>query len=153
MLTATKSLQLEYWTEFREQLSEHEFLRPRKPYPQHWYDFSIGRSGINLACTINTQQAELGAEMYFADDNAEIYFRLLKPYKAEIENELGFQLQWMQLPERRACRIKRKRAGVDFSDRHTWVEYMAWHQSSLEKLYTVFRHRILEIDPTSHRDE
>jgi hypothetical protein len=48
-LTETKLQQLEFWTGFREfLLAEKSPVRSQKPFPQHWMNFSIGRTGFNL---------------------------------------------------------------------------------------------------------
>ena len=75
----------------------------RKPYPQHWYDLSIGRSECGISLTINSQKKELGCEIYIADSK-ETYFSF-NENKDEIEKEIK-GLQWMELPTKKASRIK-----------------------------------------------
>ena len=49
-LTDTKLLQLEFWKGFSEKLETSSF-NPRKPFPQHWYELSIGTSRAWISLT------------------------------------------------------------------------------------------------------
>jgi len=146
-VTEFKQMQLEYWTEFKEALNGHKTLRSRKPYPQHWYDFSIGRSGMHLTTTINSRDNQLTAEVYLADENAKAFFHLLQPHKEAIEEKLGFQLTWDELPDRKACRIYRVKENVDVTDRTTWQGNRDWQINSLSKIYDVFKPHLMRINP------
>jgi hypothetical protein len=54
-LTNAKQLQLEFWTAFREfVLDQKTIIKPRKPQPQVWMSFSIGRAGIQLTAVAST---------------------------------------------------------------------------------------------------
>jgi len=139
-------MQLEYWTALKDDLHGQKTLRPRKPLPQHWYDFSIGRSGMHLTTTTNSRDNQLTAEVYLADENAKAYYHLLLPHKHDIENELGFSLNWYELPERKACRIFRLKENVDVTNRVIWPEIRQWQIESLELLHKVFKPRLLKLN-------
>jgi len=152
-VTEFKQLQLEYWTEFKEALNGHKNLRPRKPYPQHWYDFSIGRSGMHLTTTINSRDNQITAEVYLQDENAKAYFNLLLTHKENIEANLGFKLIWDELPDRKACRISRLKENVDVTDRAMWVSNREWQIQTLEKLYLSFRPHLMSLDANDWKIE
>lgn len=121
-LTATKRLQLEFWEVLKERLAGHPTLRSQKPLPQHWTTFSIGRSGMHIGAIINTREGRIGVELYLRDDNANSYFEQLEMDKAVIEAELDFELIWMPLPERRACRIIAYHPMRDLSNKASWPD-------------------------------
>ena len=142
-LSDTKANQLQYWTEFAEFLkSERSPIRPQKPYPQHWMNFSIGRSGFLLGALLNKAESRIGIELYMSDEDAKAYFNLLKQQKQEIEEELGFPMIWMELPDRKACRILYNQENADNLNQQRWPEYRQWMKERLEKLNTVFRQRV-----------
>jgi hypothetical protein len=139
-LTDTKAKQLEYWTEFSDFLKfEGSPIRPQKPYPQHWMNFSIGRTGFLLSALLNSTEGRIGVDLYLSDDDAKAYFGLLSQQKERIEEELGFSLNWMELPDRKACRLLLFLENVDPLDHARWPEYRKWMKEHLEQLNTVFR--------------
>lgn len=144
-LTPTKELQLRYWTQIQDTLSDHDYLRPRKPYPQHWYDFAIGKSGINLSSTFNTRDRQLTVELYLGNKESEEYFTALERQKGEIETELGYELEWMPLPDSQAFRIVKRLKGIKPQDVSQWPKYQNWAIENLENLYQVFKKRISDI--------
>lgn len=153
-LSDTKINQLEYWTAFAEFLrSSHSPIRPQKPYPQHWMNFSVGRSGVLLGATLNKPEKRIGVELYLSDENAKTYFKLLSQDKAEIEVALEFPLIWMALPERRACRLLYNMENADPLDQQRWPEYRQWMKEKLEKLNRVFRPRVQNLNVNDWRQE
>jgi len=89
-LTETKQLQLEYWTEFAEYMKEYgERVTPRRPRPQHWMNFAVGRSGCHLAARMNTQDDKLGVELSLNDgEEANGLFNLLQTERDAIEEDI-----------------------------------------------------------------
>lgn len=141
-LTETKRLQLEFWEALKDRLAGHPTLRSQKPKPQHWTTFSIGRSGMHLGAVVNTRENRIGVELYLGDENANAYFDQLKLDKATIQAELDFELDWMPLPERRACRIIGFHSMQDFSDKDRWPDLQTWIVSALEQMQRTFAQRV-----------
>lgn len=146
-LTETKALQLEYWTGFRQYLIDSGSpLRPQKPYPQHWANYVIGRAGLILDALLNSTENRVGVGLYINDVDAKAYFWLLHRQKDEIERELGFALDWLELPERKGCRMVHYWEDTDPLDRAKWPQYYAWMRDKLERLDRVLRPRIRALD-------
>lgn len=142
-LTETKSLQLEYWTAFRDFLLEQSSpIRPQKPYPQNWANFGVGRAGFSLDGLLITTENRIGVALTMYDNNAKAYFGLLRESKADIEIALGFELDWMELPERKSSRLFDFWKDTDPLDKDQWPAYREWMKGRLEKLNEVFRPRI-----------
>ncbi|SHE87471.1 protein of unknown function [Litoreibacter ascidiaceicola] len=141
-LTETKRLQLEFWEALKDRLAGHPTLRSQKPLPQHWTTFSIGRSGMHLGAIVNTRENRIGVELYLGDDNANTYFDQLELDKKTIEAELDFELVWMPLPERRACRIIGYHSMDDLSEKRRWPELQGWLVSALEQMQKTFARRV-----------
>lgn len=141
-LTETKRLHLEFWEALKEPLWGHPTLRSQKPQPQHWTTFSIGRSDMHLGAIVNTREDRIGVELYLGDDNANSYFEQLEENRREIEAEFGVELDWMPLPERRACRIIGFHPKKNLADKSSWEQLQAWMISALEQMHKTFAKRV-----------
>lgn len=135
-LTDTKVKQLEFWTEFKEYAKRQQTkLRLQKSYPQHWTNISIGSSDAHISLTINTREGAFGAELYIPD-NKELYAKLLQS-KDQIEAELGEKPEWMELPAKKASRIRILKQGK-FEDQDQWESEFEWLLQEAEKMHAVF---------------
>jgi len=135
-LTDTKVTQLEFWNKFKEYAQGTKTaLRLRKAHPQHWYDISIGTSGAHVALTINTQAKQLACELYIPDSKE--LFHKLSEHKDNIEPELGQKPEWMELPGKKAARIKLSKEG-DIDQPDHWEEYFKWFKTTAENFQKVF---------------
>lgn len=143
-LSKIKTLQLEFWTDFRNFGQEKSStLRFRKPHPQHWYDLSIGSSKAHIALVCDTQNSQLRCELYIPDDKE--LFDFLETYKVEIEKGLNYKLEWMRLDSKKASRI-RTVANADVLQSEKWEEYFAWLIKVSESFYNVFSKYINNYD-------
>lgn len=142
--TPTKQLQQQFWQSLARYIETHLLpLRPQKPSPQHWCNFALGRSGFHIATTINTREQRVGAEIYISHkQQAKEMFRQLEVQKAEIEQALGFEMEWLPLPDRDACRIVVFREDSSLQDAAQWPDYCAWLADKVRKLSEVFGPRI-----------
>ena len=135
-LTETKLDQLEFWSQLKEFVSENKLpIRLQKPSPQHWMNISVGSAEAHIGLTINSKEGLFGTELYIRD-NKELYARLLDK-KAEIEKELNEPLEWMELPDKKASRIKLSTSG-DFEKKDNWSSYFQWLVEQAEKFQKVF---------------
>ena len=118
--------QASWWTAFLDYAMEQpEFKKQfnrRKPQPQHWFNLPIGSAQCHISLTVTKSQ--LGTELYFPD-NKDFYYSLFQ-YKSNIESELGFQMDWQELPGKKACRIIVTLPG-DFTDLIGSEKYFKWY--------------------------
>lgn len=149
-LTETKESQLAYWEALHAKLQDHSVLRSRKPLAQHWTTFSIGRSGMHLVAKVNSREDVIGAELELLDDNAKAFFHLLRANRDEIELDMGAQLQWLELPEKRASRIMVARPDSDFTREANWDVQHGWLIEQLENLHRTFSQRVRSLDPDDY---
>jgi hypothetical protein len=105
-LSDTKLMQLEFWEQLRAfSAIKIPSLKLRTPRAQHWYDISIGRSDAHMALTINTNEGQIGCELYIP--NSKPLYNALYSNKQEIESKLKISgLVWQELPEKKASRIR-----------------------------------------------
>jgi hypothetical protein len=101
-------------------------LRPQKTRPQHWLNLSIGRSRSKLCVTANTRDNRLGVELYFSGNESKKNFANLMNHKDKIEQDLGFELDWQELPDAKACRVATYCPEIVLEDESRWPEYLDW---------------------------
>lgn len=105
------------------------------PRPQHWQTIRIGSSQAKLSATINSREQQVGMELYINDSKD--LFRKLANKKDEIEQKLGLQLDWQELPERKASRIIIAKNG-DFLDPSESDELITWLIETADNFARVF---------------
>lgn len=129
--------QLDFRTEIITYLkSNQSTLKTRKANPQHWYDISCGNSKAYLSLTIDSQNKSIATGVYIPD-NKELYF-YLEAKKAEIELELGFQMEWLPLQNKKASRVYFKQENIDIFNPIKRVEYYEWLKVNSEKIQKIF---------------
>jgi len=138
--TSTKQRQLRFWRALVAALAEQApNIKPQKPWPQHWHQVSLGRSGFLLSSTVNHRTGRLGVEVYIETTDAKQRFAQLSERKGTIETELGFPLDWQALPNANACRIAGYRSDCPLDDEGRWGEYIGWLVERLVLMDAVFR--------------
>ncbi|HMI67418.1 MAG TPA: DUF4268 domain-containing protein, partial [Cyclobacteriaceae bacterium] len=108
----------------------------RTPRPQHWYEMSIGTSKANISLTLNSRLNQLGCELYIKSD--ETSFRKIEADKANIEQQLGSDINFMDLPDRTAFRIVKYCPG-DPTDESKWRDYFVWCNEQAGKFQRTFK--------------
>jgi len=138
-LSETKQLQYEFWRGFvdyaNSDLSPLKMSPGRKPRPQHWYNVAIGNADALISLTVNTKTKVISAEIYITDNKD--LFKTYFDNKNQIEDELGFQMDWQPIPDGKACRIIVSTTG-DISKKGKWPEYFNWLAEKATKLKDVF---------------
>ena len=140
-VSETKLKQYKFWTELGKELQTAETpLKLQKARPQHWTNLAVGKTGVRLAATFNTQEERVSAQLYIVRDKS--MFKALENDKELIEKELGEKLSWQLLPEKAASRIALYRANSDIENNDDWKEMLKWLVEKLEKLRSVFSPRL-----------
>lgn len=97
----------DYWVEFNDYaFKDHAFAKEfnqRKPNTDHWMTFSVGSSACSIIVSQIRKYNNLMVEWYINDDK-EMYHKFLS-HKGEIEADMGIELEWNELPEKKASRI------------------------------------------------
>ena len=136
----TKQLQLKFWVALIDYLAKAApDIRTNKPRPQHWLVTSIGRAGFHLSTTANTRDARLGVALYLSNASAKQHFNALFVNREAIERELGFPLEWQELPDSKACRIATWFPNASLEDESRWNEYQEWIKQRLVRMDQVLR--------------
>lgn len=138
--TPTKQRQLKFWMGWQTWLQEKSSgIKPHKPSPQHWTNITLGRSGIHLAATVNSRESRLGMEVYIDHQSSKAMFNQLKMHQAIIDQAVGGDLDWQELPDAHACRVLKIRPNSPLEDEAQWPAYFAWLEQTAKQLSEVLR--------------
>lgn len=154
-LTGTKALQLAYWAQLGNVLMAKggPLAKERKPQPQSWMPYSVGRSGFGVNAAMSRPKRLVRAELYISNPNAKAFFHLLHSQKPAIEADLGYPLDWEELPEGKDTRISTALIEVDPEDQADWPRQHDWLATRLNEFYRVFVHRVKALDANAWQPE
>ncbi len=154
-LSETRVMQRDYWAGLNKVLDAQRgpVSGNKKPQPQSWMSFPIGRSGFNLHGVMIRPKSQIRAELYIYGDRAKALLAMLKEQKEEIERELGYALDWEELPSRRDCRVSSYLTGVDPEDESDWPRQHDWLAKRLNDMHRVLAQRVSALDADEVEDE
>lgn len=140
LLSPTRQRQLAFWKRLVASVAaQSDVVRPQKPAPQHWLNISIGRAGFGIIPTVNQRIGRIGVEVMVAGQTPKEYFKRLLAEKDDIERQLGFALDWMELPDAHQCRIVSWRNDSPLQEEAHWEEYVTWMADRILRIDKVFR--------------
>ena len=154
-LTDTKALQLTFWSAMGTVLMARggPLAKERKPQPQSWMSYSIGRSGFGVNASMVRPKRQVRAELYMSGASAKAWFHLLHAQKQAIESELGYQLDWEELPQGKDTRISISLSEADPEDQADWPRQHEWLATKMNDFYRVFVNRVRSLDANSWRPD
>ena len=122
-MNKSQSQRLEFWNQFNNVLVERgKPFNIRKATTDHWYNVAIGTSDAHIDITLVNKDSVIGVELYITDNKG--LFDKLYQKKDEIENDLGFKLDWRRLNNSKASRIVTFIKGLNFDDHSNYNELM-----------------------------
>lgn len=137
-ISQSKSERLNFWTRFNEEIIAHgKPFNIRKVNTEHWYDVALGTSEARISITLVNKENAVRVEMYINDNKAlfdKLYFNM-----EEIQKELGFEMIWLRLDNKKASRIIHYIEGLDFSDHSNYPELMGEIIRITVKMKSVFK--------------
>jgi hypothetical protein len=117
-------LRLRFWTEVLNYArTKTELHAGRSPTVYNWIGGSIGRHGFQLNYGVRERESQV--ELYIdqganSDELNVKRFESLKQHQQEIETTFGSELEWNDLPDSRACRIRKVISGGYRSPEAEW---------------------------------
>ncbi len=122
-LNKSQSERLLFWEQFNQiVINRGKPFNLRKATTDHWYDIALGTSDAHVAIDLVSRNNYIVVEVYI-NDKKELFDRLLS-YRETIEKELGFEMEWDRLDNKKASRIKYRIPGLDFDDHSNYDELM-----------------------------
>lgn len=142
-LNSTEQLRYEYWAAYNEYAFNNNNEYPkhftkRKPSKYAFYGLSIGHSDCNIVIWQTRKENIINLEIRVFD-NKELFNRL-KENKNDIEKEIGFELEWKELPNNnnKVSRIITQKT-VEFDNKDKWPEQFDWIIDTAIKMKKTFK--------------
>lgn len=147
-LSEARQIQRRYWAAFAEVLDRvgGPVVTRRVPRPRAGMAYSIGRSGFHLGALMQRHKKWLRVALALKGGDAKAHFSLLGRHRAEIEEELGYALEWEELPAGQASRIARYLHDVDPEDETDWQRQHEWLAKGLNDFHRVFANRVRQLN-------
>lgn len=150
-LTETQRLYLEYWTAFRQYLEDRgSSVRTGKPPTGSWTNLSLGRTGFALSAVISAWYKNMVVQLVLMGRDRLAHFHLLKQEQQAIEERLGRDLEWRELPEKKESHIRRTFENRDPADRSQWPNMHETMRQTLEAFQAEFRDRVKALDASEY---
>ena len=137
-LNKSQSERLAFWEQFNQVLvSRGKPFNVRKATTDHWYDVAIGSSEAHIAIDLINKDGNIVVELYISN-NKEVFDDLFSK-REEIEQELGFDMTWDRLNNKKASRIKYYIQGLNFDDHSNYEDLMRQAIDTAVKMREVFK--------------
>ena len=128
---------LEFWTQFNEVVdSKGKPFNKRKATTDHWYNVAIGSSDASISIDLVNKEHKIRVSLWISD-NKDIFDALLQK-KDEIEEALGFALEWNRLDNKKASYICTYIKGLDFKKQDNYPMLMEQIIDLVLKMRNVF---------------
>ncbi|MEI8202487.1 MAG: DUF4268 domain-containing protein [Bacteroidota bacterium] len=125
-LSDKRKFQYDFWIKFRDKLAKSKKIPSlQTPRPQYWFDVTLGKSGIHISNTCNTDDNTVGARIYITNKVADKFLPYLENRKEEIENLIGQKIIWNPNPDNRDKVIVLYHS-TDFSDIKKVDQALEW---------------------------
>ena len=122
-INKSQSERLAFWTKFNETvIAKGKPFNIRNATTNPWYDVAVGTSEACVSVNLVNKNSCVTVEIYIAD-NKEL-FDYLAERKDEIENALGFKMEWVRLDNKKASRIRYAIPGLNFDDHSNYDALM-----------------------------
>ena len=137
-LNKRQSERLVFWEQFNQVvINRGKPFNVRKATTDHWYDVAMGTSEAHIGINLVNKDNQIVVEVYI-NDNKDLFDTFLS-HKEDIEKQLGFELIWDRLDNKKASRIKYSIPGLDFDDHSNYNELMNETIDVAVKLRDVFK--------------
>ena len=140
----------EFWTALKADMEFNKSkVKTQKPLPQSWTNIALGKSGIYLVAVARVKKESMGVHVVINGANRKTFYDELFSQKKAIEDEIGIELQWLEMPEKMESHIKLNKENVDVVNKQSWPQHIAWMRETIENFHRVFSTRVrnLSINP------
>ena len=140
-LSKAQAERLSFWNRFNEVLlSRNKPFNARKATTDHWYDVALGTSEAHISITLVNKTNSIGIEVYINDNKG--LFDKLYSASEEIQNELGFSMDWQRLDNKKPSRIIYYIGGLDFDNHENYGELINEVMDKVVAIRNVFRNHL-----------
>ena len=142
------TLRLAFWEQVLETFSQSSctLYNNISPAKDHWLSAGSGISGMPYQMIFGKSEIRVGLSLQNSQAEANTFvFEKLEAQKADVEAAFGHPLVWLELPNKKACRVQYAR-DVDGYDKANWVEMIQWLLEHMTKLELALRIPLRDIN-------
>lgn len=122
-MNRTESQRVEFWNQFNEVLESRGCpFNKRKATTAHWYDVSVGSSQCHLSINLVNKENRIRICMYISDSKEK--YDYFYENKNNIEETLGYELEWRRIDNSKASEISTYIDKLDFDNHSNYSELM-----------------------------
>lgn len=122
-MNETENSRLEFWTQFNDILEMRgKPFNKQKATIDSWRSIAVGVSGCNISVNLVNKEHKIRLGLWISD-NKEL-FDYMEQNKQKIEEELGINLSWQRLNNKKASRIFTYIDGLNFKSQENYPELM-----------------------------
>jgi hypothetical protein len=148
-LSETQALYLQFWTAYLDRLHSEQpgVTNVRAPQANNWMGLNFLGRGLAMNAAF-IREGKLACELYIDAGDADINVAILEAlgeHQTEIEQALGRPLEWQEMPQRRACRIRSATAG-SVREEGTQPALVDWLLDTHPRMTEVFRPYVAAVD-------
>lgn len=134
----TKKTQLEFWKMFKDRLLKYNEIETlQTPRPQYWFDIALGKTGIHLSNSFNTDRNEIGVRLYIHTKHVAEWLPYFESKKKEIEAKIGEPLSWNPNTDNKDKIITLNKK-FDLHHKENWPDAIEWLANYTMKFRKVF---------------
>ena len=142
-LIESNNLRTQYWLDVNKKLSNFNLISNEIPHPGARYCILLDNvpfSECHIELHSYTHMNQVKVSIIIERSRQDLFNYLLEN-KSVIENELGFELDWLKPKGRRHIRITNN---IDINNKSNWLNAIDWQLETANKFKEVFNHRIVE---------
>lgn len=114
---------LEFWEKFNTLIIEKgKPFNVRKATPDHWYDIAVGSTSCHMQITLSNIEHRIGISLYIP--NNKILYRKLEENRPEIDEQIQYDLKWINNEDIKTSKIITYIDGLDFDNQENYPELM-----------------------------
>ena len=137
-LNKRQAERLNFWEQFNQAVvARGKPFNVRKATTDHWYNVAVGTSEASIVINLINKFGHIVVELYI-HNNKEL-FDELHTHKDEIEEKLGFRLDWDRLDNKQASRIKYYIEGLNFDNHSNYEQLIGKSIDTAIKMRDVFK--------------
>lgn len=104
-----------------------------------WVTGAMGIGGFAISCVANHDQARVELVLYKSNkEKNKAAFDYLLAHKAQIETELGAQVQWQRSEDTKGSYVVYRLTGVGIDHETDWIQMAKFHAEWSKKFFNVF---------------
>lgn len=144
----TQLMRLAYWEALHDVLNERQgpISGLRKPQPNNWMDYSVGRAGFSCRVSISRFSRDVQVSLYLSNTHAPAHFEQLRAQRLQIEHDITEPLEWPDMEGKQHRRVFIALPVEDFADRTDWPRQHAWVADHLNRFHEVFAPRVRRLE-------